>query len=436
MNWLYYLLEANIYLNVFYLAYYLLLSRDTHYNLNRAYLLCICCVAPILPLLQIGVLKPFQEQSVTTSYINQATSLADIRPPAVHSFNWQDTILYLYVAGVVVTIALLAIKLIRLYQLSAVNVHHTGNGYKIVYLESQNTAFSFFNNLFISTQVTDINTIIQHEQVHIRQKHSVDILFTEIIKIVFWFNPLVYLLQNSLKIQHEYIADEETAGNDNLAYSTFLVNNAYGLSGGAVTNSFFNYKLLKKRIIMLNKQRSGKLARLKYLLTVPLCAGMLCASTLSFSKNYGVDLLPRQVKAIKAAPASPDTVPQPPTVTSVRRSDKPLNELFNHIAKTVTYPAQAREKKVAGTVWVKFSLSSEGVIRDIKIDKSVGSGLDEAVIKSMKSFTGIIAKKSGPVTFPVTFKLMNKDNKPVGESKSELSENDQYSGVVVVGFVK
>jgi beta-lactamase regulating signal transducer with metallopeptidase domain len=95
--------------------------------------------------------------------------------------------------------------------------------------------------------------------VHIRQKHSADIVFLELIKIINWFNPLIYLLQMSLKTMHEYIADEQTAAqeSDAISYSSFLVNNAYGLNGSSLAHSFFNYNLLKKRIIMLNQKRSG-----------------------------------------------------------------------------------------------------------------------------------------------------------------------------------
>jgi hypothetical protein len=174
--------------------------------------------------------------------------------------------------------------------------------YKLINLNDENTAFSFFNYLFIGSNVPQAETIIAHELVHIRQKHSVDIIFLEIVKIINWFNPFIYLIQRSLKTIHEYIADEQTAahGQDALAYSSFLLNNAYGIQGSSIAHSFFNYNLLKKRIIMLNKNRSGKLARLKYLAALPLCAGMLCTSTLVFSKDYGlIDLAPRKVVKVK-----------------------------------------------------------------------------------------------------------------------------------------
>jgi len=188
-----------------------------------------------------------------------------------------------------------SVKIYQLIKLTRAAKSQTSHDYKLIYLDDSNTAFSFFNFLFIGTKASGADTIIQHELVHIKQKHSADIIFVELLKIVNWFNPFVYLLQASVKTLHEYIADEQTAtnGNDVIAYSTFLVNNAYGLGGSSITHSFFNYNLLKKRIIMLNQQRSGKLARLKYLLAIPVCAGLLCASTLAFSKSYGlVDIAP------------------------------------------------------------------------------------------------------------------------------------------------
>jgi len=95
---------------------------------------------------------------------------------------------------------------------------------------------------------------------------------------------------------HEFIADAETAGleNDNDTYTDFLISNAYGITQNSLTNSFFNKNLLKRRITMLYQKKSGKGARLKYLLALPLTAGLLCASTMAFTaKTYGlVDLAP------------------------------------------------------------------------------------------------------------------------------------------------
>jgi TonB family protein len=302
MSGLHYLIEANIYLGVFYLCYCLFLNRDTHYLLGRIYLIFSCVVAFVLPVTQLSMLKPALPEIKTLEVPMQVTNTvvnvqqSNLAPPDQH-FTFDDAIVYTYMAGAVIALLVLLFRLRKLYILTRNNHSIYKDQYKLINLNNENTAFSFFNYLFIGSNVPQAETIIAHELVHIRQKHSVDIIFLEIMKIVNWFNPFIYLIQRSLKTIHEYIADEQTAAHeqDALAYSSFLLNNAYGIQGSSITHSFFNYNLLKKRIIMLNKNRSGKLARLKYLAALPLCAGMLCTSTLVFSKDYGlIDLAPRK----------------------------------------------------------------------------------------------------------------------------------------------
>jgi BlaR1 peptidase M56 len=303
MNWLHYLLEANLYLAVFYAGYYLFLSRETYYTLNRIYLLFSCIASFALPVMQLGILKPV-ERPITAVHFTFATQAATATfipvhiSPAAPTFTWQDGIVDVYLFGAAVLLVVLLIKLYQLLKLTSVKKSDPEGSYKVVQINGSDTAFSFFNYLFIGTKVQQAEIIIKHELVHIRQKHSADIVFIELLKIVNWFNPFIYLLQYSLREIHEYIADEKIAssGTDALTYSSFLVNNAYGVSGSSITHSFFNYNLLKKRIIMLHQKRSGTLARLRYLLAIPICGGLLCASTLAFSKTYGwVDIAPHRI---------------------------------------------------------------------------------------------------------------------------------------------
>ena len=312
MNWLHYLAEANIYLGVFYMAYCLFLTKETYYTINRVYLLLACIIAFLLPLIQLNFLKP-------AIYVN--TGGGTVIPVIEKSFNWKDGLLYSYLTGVIIFAVQFGIKLYRLQKLARLKPAYCNNEYKLIYLEGSTTAFSFFHYLFMGTETAEPGLVTRHELVHIRQKHSADVIVLELLKIINWFNPAVYFLQNSVKSVHEYIADEQTAliTPDALTYSTFLVNNAYGISGPSFTHSFFNYNLLKKRIIMLHQKRSGSLARLKYLIAVPLCVGLLCESTLGFSKTYGfinigstatvivTDTVPK-----KLPPPPPPAPPAPP----------------------------------------------------------------------------------------------------------------------------
>ncbi|HEY9535580.1 MAG TPA: M56 family metallopeptidase, partial [Mucilaginibacter sp.] len=281
MNWLIYLVEANAYLVAFYLVYNLLLARETHYQLNRAYLILSSIAAFVLPLMQLNFLKPTVYVYVSNEAYVPVTSATPL---------WQIVLFYGYLAGVCIVLALFILKLMQLKRLTRSNVKVKRADHQLIRLKESNTAFSFFNYLFIGSNVADEKLVINHELVHIHQKHSADVIFIELLKAINWFNPVIYMLQNSIRTVHEYIADEQTAqsANNTMAYASFLVDNAYGQVGPAITHSFFNHNLLKKRIIMLDQKRSGKLARLKYLVVVPLCAALLGESTLGFSKSYGI----------------------------------------------------------------------------------------------------------------------------------------------------
>ncbi|MBB6240132.1 hypothetical protein HDC90_004796 [Pedobacter sp. AK013] len=162
------------------------------------------------------------------------------------------------------------------------------NGITLIEVENSKMAFSFFNLLFIDPAMSQRNTIVKHEMVHINQMHSLDILLFELIKISSWFNPITYFIKDDIKLIHEYLADEETTQKDiaKYEYALFLIQNSYGNQEVILTNQFFNSSILKNRISMLNQKKSAKWARLKLLFIIPLVGSMLCLSTTAFTKDY------------------------------------------------------------------------------------------------------------------------------------------------------
>ncbi|WP_259070396.1 TonB family protein [Mucilaginibacter sp. X4EP1] len=472
MNWLYYLAEANIYLGVFYLAYCLFLNRSTHYQLSRAYLILSCVAAFTLPVLQIGALRPVKPVPSFSAITYPVNTIAYTIPAGVkivgypapvidtpapvieHHFTLQNGLWYAYLMGAAVLLFMFFIKLYTLFKLTR-NWENISDGkYRVIYLTQTDVAFSFFNYVFVSLNEPPSKTIIRHELVHVRQKHSADILFLELVKIISWFNPFVYLLQNSLKTVHEYIADEHTATyeTDALTYSSFLLRNAYGSRGSSITHSFFNYNLLKKRIIMLNQQRSGNLARLKYLVAIPICAASLCASTLVFSKSYGlVDLAPANKstmfnanpvikrKHLKITENGTTTIADqlsveqknqkivytPGTITNTDKSLLLKNHhikvevvedstrlatgngqlilpvvnvdgyyLLDHfLHQSISYTSTQSEK--GGLVEVGFTLDKERHITNAKIVKSGGAKLDALTLNGFNAYKGIVNDDPG-----------------------------------------
>lgn len=304
MEWLYYLLEANLYLLLFYGFYRLFLANETFYNNNRYYLLLSCLSAFILPVLQLGFLNPapvvdnvlFPPPILLTAEQLAATAALPIQKQIDYMSYLYP--IYLFIAFCFTTKLIFSLYKIIIIWLRSKKVK-TGN-ITLIELNGQATAFSFFNLLFIHPHLAEKETVMSHEMVHIKQKHSLDILFFEILQIACWFNPIIYFIKKDIKLLHEYIADDLSTrkGIQKHKYAMFLIENSFGVVATPLTNQIFNQSILKRRINMLNKKRTAGWARLKMLLTLPLVGGMLCISTMAFTKDYGyVDLLPEKSKA-------------------------------------------------------------------------------------------------------------------------------------------
>ena len=395
MSWLYYLLEANLYLILFFAFYYLVLRRETWYQYNRAYLLATSALAFIIPLVQLGMLKPAPVLSIAQPQVMQINfSPVSTAGTFVADTSWtkEDYYLATYLLIACCLLVNLAVKIYKLVRLSRLNAYKKSDKWNIVETDESKGAFSFFNYLFVSPQMALSETVIAHELVHIRQKHSWDIVYFEIIKVVNWFNPIAYLLQQSIKELHEFIADREIAGNDEKVdqYTDFLLGNAYGIHESQLTNNLFNKSLLKKRIMMLHQKRSGNSARLKYLLVLPLSAGLLCASTLAWAKSYGwIDIAPKHATAdIPIVPAAIKSIPTPVpashkdwfhySIDPSRYTAKMLSDMAADF-KTKGYQMDFSDYKDGNASMLKISLRksdapNSGVSNTFRIDELKKTG--------------------------------------------------------------
>ncbi|WP_316794028.1 M56 family metallopeptidase [Pedobacter frigoris] len=326
MNWLYYLLEANLYLAVFYGFYRLFLHKETFYTLNRYYLLGATLFAFTLPLLQVGYLNEMLNHTSGRQLVDGSPEIN--KTSGNYLFNLNQMIVGSYLLMSFGFLARLAYNLYRVISIAAAAKKQKHGNIILIDLNNSATAFSFFNMLFINPSIKEKNTILKHEMVHISQNHSLDILFFEFIQILNWFNPITWMIKKDIKLLHEYIADDITTGSDipKHDYAMFLIQNSFGNIPSQLTNQIFNQSILKRRINMLNQKKSAGRARLKLLLTVPIAGAMLCASTLAFSKDYAlVDLYPEKYRADyamnqepkktkKISTAKKEQVPPPPPV--------------------------------------------------------------------------------------------------------------------------
>ena len=283
---IFFLLESSVLLAFFYLVYFFLLRKEASFVFNRYYLLGALILAFVLPLLS------FDFQPSTDSLVDKpATQLSQVRE------NYQDALLewtyqpvdpfggleirqekkpisliwqvlaVIYLVGVIVFISRLLWMIVWIRKLSAACPSQVMKGVRIVKVPYQIAPFSFLNSVFVYEPMIDTEDFAQifdHEFTHVRQRHSLDLLFVQFLATIIWFNPVIWLLLKSLKTTHEYIADRKmiTKGYSLVEYQTLLLsqlisNNSFGL----VHN--FNLSFIKKRITMMKIQKTGHLAKIK-----------------------------------------------------------------------------------------------------------------------------------------------------------------------------
>lgn len=372
MTWLYYLLEANLYLAICYGFYLVFLQKETFYGLNRAYLICSSLLSFIIPLLRIGSFNQLLNDRMDLVYMDPDLGPS---PKNLYWISFGEVLMLIYIAIAAYFSIQLLINVYKILALAAgARRKRLGD---MVYLELDHTqaAFSFFNLLFLNPSSAEKSTILKHEMVHIKQKHSLDILFFEVLKILNWFNPIVWLVQQDIKLLHEYIADDLTTRSEvqKHEYAMFLIQNSLGLTPGYLTNQIFNPSILKRRISMLNRKKSAGRARLKLLLAVPLVGGMLFASTVAFSKDYAwVDLYPER-HIMEDAPLRVNSPGQDPVAQEVRFYR--LNHKMDTKGKRVV-------KYDNRLVVINGSSSQSGVIMEVQgFDKMVELNASEAKAK-------------------------------------------------------
>ncbi len=282
-----YILQVILFQVVFLAVYDFFLSKETFHTYNRWYLLGAPMLSFLLPMIQISSFQEVVPESLMLSLpellISPETIAAQTSSYSGDSINYLDLIFY---GGVGVFGLLFLGKLIKILGLISTNQVIKKPGHSLVLLVNQTHAFSFFRYVFLGTQLSKEKqeVIIKHELIHVQQKHSLDLLFFELFRIIMWFNPALYLYQRRVTLLHEYITDavllQTTQKHD---YFNKLLAQTFDIDNLSFVNQFYKHSLIKKRIAMMTKNKSKQIKKAKYLLLVPVLAGMLfytsCSNT-------------------------------------------------------------------------------------------------------------------------------------------------------------
>ncbi|WP_425883962.1 M56 family metallopeptidase [Parabacteroides sp. ASD2025] len=290
-----YIIKSTCCLTLFYLGYKALLGNETFFRFNRMVVLAGMLVCMLLPLVEIrtessGVLQMplLQLEEMITEGMGEAvwqhTAIqAETEVvPAVRevSCSWGTWIVYVYLAGMAIVLCRMVRSFVSLLWLIRAGEKIRKERYTLVLVGRPVTPFNWGPYIVLSLKdYCDYpNEILAHEQVHRRKHHSLDLIYTEVVLLLHWFNPAAWLLKRELQEIHEYQADTGVlkSGIDATRYQLLLVKKAVSASSYTFANSF-NHSKIKKRITMMLKEKSNSWARLKLVLLVPVAACSMLA---------------------------------------------------------------------------------------------------------------------------------------------------------------
>ncbi|WP_349664320.1 TonB family protein [Cellulophaga lytica] len=399
---------------LFLAIYDLFLKKETFFQSNRVYLIGTFLVSLFLPFVKLPVFKTVVSQQYAAIVLDEIVLTANSSQAAESSFPWLKV---LFVIGAVISFALFVYKIYQIIKLKQAGEKQKFTDYIKVTIPKSNNAFSFYNTVFMGDAVTKENEegILEHELVHVKQKHTLDLLFFEVMRIALWFNPLVYIYQNRIAEVHEFIADSKVKKTSKKEQYELLLSQIFETKNISFINHFYKSSLIKKRIVMLQKSKSSKVLKLKYLALVPLVAGMLFYTSCETEKETEIDAVEAKTEVVVETVDVPfsvvEEVPVFPGCEDALETRDCFNEqIREHIRKNFNYPEEAQKEGVQGRVSVRFVIQEDGSVEDIQMRGPDVRLEEEAmrIIKLLPKFTP--GKQRGhnvrvPFSLPITFRL-------------------------------
>ncbi|WP_236672962.1 M56 family metallopeptidase [Flavobacterium tagetis] len=372
-----YLLKSGLLLAVFYAVYKLLLENERMFRFNRAYLLGSLIFSLVIPL-QLFSIASFFQSKIKTIQLDEIMIVSNKSILNEVSYN---EIIYFFLGAIYVLIA--AILLIRF----AVNVSSFFlkmkknsvefiDDQKLVLMKESILPHSFWNAIFISKEDFKDGKIpselIAHEKAHLQQKHTLDILFVEVLQIVFWFNPMFVLFEKAIKLNHEFLADEAVNKqfDEVKSYQNLLLQFASSKHTVALASNI-NYQITKKRLIMMTKKESVAKAVFKVLAVVAVCIVLLFA--------FSSEAVARDVNFInnKVYKAGDSEIKQPEFPGG-------MLEFYKFVGQRFKISAEFSKNNINTKIYMQFMVEKDGSLSEITIVKDAGYGLGEEATRVLK----------------------------------------------------
>ena len=390
MAFLLYLLQINIALSLLYLCYKVLFSQNTFFGLRRLILISIVLFSTTYPWYDIPDIDPIIPAHLQITLPEVLYSMEETVPQK--AFDIYPLIAYLY--GGICSLFLLRmfLRIASIIKLRANGKLRIIGESHIIVCDENIQPCSFFRWIFLPHSILQnkntLTRILRHENTHIRQLHTIDVLLGESMAALCWINPLSWLLLKEIRLNLEYMADEAAIPDEQekKTYQYLLLD--ISQSNNELPSAIpFNYSFLKTRIRMINRKRSQTTSVFKYLLILPLFLAIVTAN------QCCTDQQPLQSEIEKVFPKPSEVQTKDSSTTASETSETPLEvaeimpefpggteALLSFIKDNLEYPQKAIDEQTEGRVIIRFVVNSNGEISDPTILKGINKNLDQAAI--------------------------------------------------------
>ncbi len=292
-----YLLKVTICAAILYGYYHVALRNKIFHHWNRFYLLASVLLSMMLPVIQINIFQPsIGDSGGVIKMLRTINTGDDIVIQYTHHSGWQLTaeniIIALYALIAITLLALFSAILYKIFMLKKSYPSMRIQDILFVATDARGTPFSFFKSIFwnnaIDLESPQGQQIFKHEIAHIREKHSYDKIFMNVVLILFWINPFFWLIRHELGMIHEFIADRNAVENsDSSAFAAMLLRTIYPSEQLSLTSNFF-HSPLKRRLTMFTKNNNPKVSYISRLAVLPLIAIIFFAFTVKMKTVHSV----------------------------------------------------------------------------------------------------------------------------------------------------
>lgn len=401
-----YLIQTTLLLLLTLGLYKLFLESTKIHVFKRYYLLFALFAVFLLPLIKIPSTGMITATNTTLAQLNEVIIGSQLEAKATSSTNLtlEHSLWFLYLTGVLFMLLRFVLALLRFHRLQQQGTLIYDRGQRFVVVGQLATAFSFGQTIYLPLHIPIDwnNKIVLHEYNHVKQRHSFDILFIEGLKILFWFQPLLYWYQQNMALNHEFLADDtlNTSKEETQAYLQLLLTQTY-LQQEQPLSSSFNFNLTKKRFMMLTKTNKPLQNTLAVLSTVFLFTIMGATTVFAQDKPKSEDVPPKSTQ-----------IEDPNEVHIV--VSEPANYPGGMMAFNQDFIHNFKLPQIEGEsvcVILMFIVEKDGSLNEAKIVKDPGFGVGEAALAALaQTKKWIPAKHYGKVvrsqfTLPITVQL-------------------------------